>query len=92
MIAQTFHNRTGAGVAHGKPLTGLATEVGFATGCPVQGHVADNDVVGGDEGRSAGRIHHDAPTGEPFANVVVGIAFQFERDTGREKCAKTLTS
>ena len=48
-------------------------------------------VLGGDMHRLARRIDDDAPAREPLADIVVGLAFEFERDAVRKPGAETLS-
>ena len=77
MIAQSFHYRSGAGIANREAFPGAAVEKRFAGGGAVQRHVADEDVFFRGE-RGCGRIDDEAPAGKAFAHVVVGVAFQFQ--------------
>ena len=80
VVAHALDDRGGAGVAHAEALPDHAAQVRLATGGAVQGHVARDHVLLGHERRVAvGAADHDA-TREPFAEVVVGVAFQQHRD------------
>ena len=90
VIAQAFHHRRRAGIAHREALAGHAVEVGFAAGGAVEHHVADQDILFRQEGGSARRIDDQPAAGESLAHVVVGVAFEFERDALGQKCAEAL--
>jgi hypothetical protein len=52
--------------------------------------VADEDAFFGQEAGGLGRIGDDAAAGEAFAEIVVGVAFEFERDAVGNECAEAL--
>jgi len=64
----------------------------FSAGGAIQHDVADEDVVLGHEAGGAGRVDDDAAAAEALADVVVGVAFESQRDAGREEGAKALAS
>ena len=90
VIADAFNDRGGAGVADGEALAGDAVEEDFAAGGAVEDHVADQDAFLRQEARGLGRIGDDAAAGKALAEVVVGVAFKFERDAVGNECAKAL--
>src|SRR5690606_27086466 len=67
-------------------------EVGFAGRRAVEGDVADDDVFIRDKfGRSVlRRIDDDPRAADPFADVVVGVALEFERHATWTERAETL--
>ena len=90
VIADAFDDGGCAGVADSEALAGDAVEEDFAAGCAVEDDVADEDALFGQEARGLGRIGDDAAAGEPFAEIVVGVAFKLERDALRNECAEAL--
>ena len=90
VVAHAFNHGGCAGVADGEALAGDAVEEGFAAGCAVEHDVADQDAFLGQEAGGLGRIGDDASAGESLAQIVVGIAFEFERDAVGNECAKAL--
>ena len=66
-------------VAHREALAGHAVEERLAAGGAVERHVADEDVLFRQEGGAARRIDDQPAAGEALADVVVGVAFQFQR-------------
>ncbi len=90
VIAEAFDDGGGAGVADGEALAGHAVEEGFAAGGAVEDDVADQDILFGHEGGAARRVDDDAAAGEAFADVIVGIAFEFEGDAVGEEGAEAL--
>ena len=57
VIADAFHHRLNAAVAHAETFAGEAADIRLAARCAVESDVADDDVFFGSEGRisSAGR-------------------------------------
>jgi hypothetical protein len=86
-----FHHRIYTRVADAEPFACHAVDVDFATGGTVESNVADDDVFGGDEGGFGRGVEDDFPAAESFADVVVGIAFEFEGDSLGDKCAEALS-
>ncbi len=80
VVAHAFDDGGCAGVADGEALAGDAVEEDFAAGCAVEDDVADEDAFLGQEAGGLGRIGDDAAAGEALAEIVVGVAFEFERD------------
>ena len=91
MIADALHHGGRSGVANRKSFSGNSVEKGFSAGCAIERNVSDQDVLFGGEPGSAGRIHHQAPTGQTLADVVVGLAFEGKRDTVRQKRTEALS-
>ena len=89
MVADAFDDRGGAGVADGKALAGDAVEEDLAAGGAIEHDVADEDVLLGQEAGVLRRIDDDAPAGESLADVVVGVAFQLERDAVGERMRRS---
>ena len=83
VVADAFDDGIGAAVADGESLGRAAAEKRFAAGRAVERDVADDDVVFGDEARFGGRIDDHPAAGEALADVVVRVAFEFERDAAR---------
>src|SRR5262249_54863351 len=90
MVANAFDDRQRAAVADAEPFGRSAAEERLATGRAVQGDVADDDVILGHVAGLGRRIDDHAAAGEAFADVVVGVAFELERDALGEKRAETL--
>ena len=90
VVAHAFDDGGCAGVADGEALAGDAVEEDFAAGCAVEDDVADEDAFLGQEAGGLGRIGDDAPAGEAFAEIVVGVAFKLERDAVGNECAEAL--
>ena len=90
MIAYAFNNRGRAGVADGKALAGDTVQENLTGSGAIQNDVADEDAFFGQEAGGLGRIGDDAPARQSLAEIVVGVAFQFERDTGGNERAEAL--
>src|SRR5262249_9147962 len=73
-----------------EPLAGDAAEVTLALDGTVEHGVADDDRLFGHDPGVARRIDDDAAAREALADVVVRLAFQFERHAAREPRAETL--
>ena len=79
-----------ARVADAEPLGRPAAEVRLAAGGAVQADVADEDLLLRLEGRFAWRVDDHAAAREALADVVVGVALEFERHAVREERAEAL--
>ena len=90
VIAQPFHHRGRAGIPHREALASHAIEKRLAAGGPVENDVADQNVLLGHKRRSLRRIDDQASAGKPFADIIVRVAFQFQRDAPGEKRPETL--
>ena len=90
VVAHALHHGAHPAVAHGEAFAGHAADVGFAVRRPVQGHVADDDVVLRGEGRAGRRIQNDLAAGQALGEIVVGVARQFQRHAGRHEGRETL--
>jgi hypothetical protein len=91
MIADRFHNRTDTRITDAETFACHAVDVDFAAGGSVESDVADDDVFSSDEGGFGRGIEDDFTAAESFADVVVGIAFEFEGDSFGDKCAEALS-
>jgi hypothetical protein len=92
MVAHAFHNRGGAGVAHGETLAADTREVGFTFGGTVEHGVADDDVARRIATETGRRTHDDAATGQALAHVVVAFTHQFEGQAAGQEGAEALAS
>ena len=90
MVANAFDNGLHAGVADAESLAGQPTDVGFASRCAVEGDVADQDVLLRHEGSLFRRTDNQLGAGQPFAEIVVGIALDVEGDSLGTERAKAL--
>ena len=92
VVADTFDDHGGAGIAHGEALAGNAAEIRLASDCAIQHGVADDDGLLGHDAAVGRGPDDDAPAGKSLADVVVGFALQLERESTRGKCAEALAS
>jgi hypothetical protein len=90
-IADRFYHCIYTRVTNAEPFACHAVDVDFAAGGSVESDVADDDVFGGDESGFGRGIEDDFTAAESFADVVVGIAFEFECDSFGDKCAEALS-
>ncbi len=86
-----FHHRINPRIPHTEAFASHAVDVDFATGGSVEGDVADDDIFGGDEGGFGWGVEDDFTAAESFADVVVGIAFEFEGDSFGDECTEALS-
>ena len=91
MIAHAFDDRLGAAVANAETLGRTSPEEGPSAGGAIEGDVADDDVLLGYEGALPGWVDDQPATGQPLADVIVAVAFEFERDSLRQKRSETLS-
>src|SRR5579872_780040 len=78
-------------VAHSEAFARNSVEESFAAGGAVQSDVADDDVFFRGESRLPRRINNNLAAGKSLADVVVGVAFERERDALRQKCTQALS-
>src|SRR5207237_7943515 len=79
VIAGAFDDSPRAAVADGKALAGRPIEVALALRGPVEGGVADQDGLFGHERGALGRVDDDPSAAQALAEVVVGLALEFQR-------------
>ncbi len=90
VVADAFDDGSRSGVANGKALARNAVEKCFAVGGAVEGHIPDQNIFFGSEDRTSRRIDNQASTGQSLAHIIVGIAFQRQRDSLGEERTETL--
>src|SRR4029077_829868 len=90
VVADAFDDRVDSAVADAEPLTGHAADERLAAGRAVEGHVADDDVLLGDERAAARRGDAERAAREPLAPVVVGVALEREGDAPWDEGAEAL--
>ena len=88
MIAGAFHDRDGARIAHRETLARHAFEIGLARDRAIKHRVTDNDILGRLAGNAFGLAHHDASPRKTLADIIVGVAVEFEADAARKKGAE----
>src|SRR5262245_65524606 len=90
MVAGAFDDGDRSGIADREPLSGHAAEVTLAGNGAVQNGIADNDRLLRHDSGIGRRPDYDAPAGKPFAEIVIGVAFEFKRHAAGEKGAEAL--
>ena len=78
MVADGFHDGVHAAVADAETFARHAADVNLAGRRAVKRHVADDDVFLGDECGTLRRINNDFAAAQAFAEIIVGVAFEFE--------------
>ncbi len=91
MIADPFHDRVDAAVPDAETFPGPAAQVSFAAGAAIERHIAGDDTFLGGKSRAGRGINDDFPTRKAFAEVIVGIALEQERQPAGDEGAQTLT-
>ncbi len=91
MIADAFDHCDRAGIAHGKALACDALEIGLAGDGPIKHRVADDDVFKRRAGDAFRLANDHAPARKTLADIIVGVAFQVQRDAARQEAAKALS-
>ena len=90
VVADALHHGFGAAVADAEPLARDAADEHF-TGCrAVQRRVAYHDVVFVYETRTRRRLDDHFAAGQPFAEVVVGVAIDVHGDACRKERREAL--
>ena len=92
MVSDALHHGPDAAVADTEAFSGHAADVGFTVGRAVEGDVADDDIFFGFKRAGFRRSDSQSGTGQTFAEIVVGIAAQVNRESGGSKRTKTLAS
>ena len=90
MIADGFDHGVHPGVADAESFARHAAKVGLAAGRAVERDVADNHVVLGFERRRFGRINNEFAAAQTFAEIIVGVTFEFKRHAARYEAAEAL--
>ena len=75
MIADSFGNCYGTAVSYSESLSDDTSEIGLASCCAIQVHVACNNTLFSFEAGILRRINDDLAAGEALTDVVVGVAF-----------------
>ena len=79
MVADALHHCRGTGIPHAEALPGHAVYESLAAGGSVQGHIADDDVLGCLEAAAPGRIYNQLAAGKALAEIVVALSRQLQR-------------
>ena len=92
VVSHALHHGTGAGIPHTEALSGDAADIGLSAGGSVQGHVSDNDVLTGIDGRFLRRPYDEAPAGQALAEIVVAVAGEADGHPLRKEGSEGLPS
>src|SRR5207253_3618666 len=79
VVADALDDRVDAAVADAEPFAHDAAQVNLTGDRAVADDVAGNDVLLGLEGAVLRRVGDDPPARETLAQVIVRVAFQFQR-------------
>src|SRR5713101_10193321 len=90
MRADALDDRERARIAHGETLAGDAAEEAFAAHRAVEHRVADDDALVALERAVMRRVYDQPAAGQALAAIVVGGAFELERDAARQEGAEAL--
>mmetsp|Transcript_5397 Transcript_5397/g.10847 ORF Transcript_5397/g.10847 Transcript_5397/m.10847 type:complete len:376 (+) Transcript_5397:1676-2803(+) len=91
VVAAALNHRIRARVADSKALSSDATSEKLAASRAVEAHIADDDVVLGDERRDLGGVHGHNTSAQALAAVVVCVAFEVELHASGEEAAERLS-
>ena len=91
MVPHALYHGDGTRVAHGEPLSHGTVDVHLASRGPVEQRVARDGVLLSVEVRAHGRHHRDASAAQRLAQVIVGLALQFEADALGQERAEALS-
>ena len=90
MVAGTFHDGLGAGIADRKALADPAGDIHFAARGTVETSVTGNGVLFRLEGCARGRADGHPAATQAFADIVVGLPLQANVDAAGEERAEAL--
>src|ERR1035437_2222947 len=91
MIADALDDRIHAAVPHAEPFARHAAHERLAARGSIECHVADDDVFPGDKSRTCRRIDDDFAAAKTLAQIIVRVAFEFERHAFGYERAEALT-
>ena len=91
VVAHAFHNRPGAGIAHGEAFPGHAGHKGVSARRAVQGHVADQGILRLPHGVHR-RAHRQHAAGKSLAQIVVRHAVERDLLPPRQESAEGLST
>ena len=90
VITDAFYHCARAAVSHTKTLTTHAPKIRLTRSRAVQRDIADQNIFFRHKGRGARRKDDEFAAGQALADIIVGVTFQTQRDTTRNKCRETL--
>ena len=91
VVADALDHCVRVRVAHGEALAAEAADVGLAAGGPVERDVADDHILLWRIRHALRRDDDHASARESFGEVVVGVAFEAERRSGRQPRGEALS-
>ena len=92
MVPNTFDDGLCAAISDAKPFGCPTTQERFSAGRSVQADIADDDIFFGEKRGIFRRVDHHPPARESFADVIIGIPLEFQRDTAGQKRTEALAS
>src|SRR5262245_16109319 len=90
MITNRLDNNIRSAIANTKSRSRDAADVGFATRCAIESNVANDHILFRNERGAFWGHHDDLSPGQTLTKVVVGIAFESQRDALWYEGAKAL--
>src|SRR4029079_19367578 len=90
VIADTFDDSRGAGVADAEALTDDAADEQLTARRPISDDVAGDDVFFGHERRPPIGMDADSPAAQTLADVVVGVALESQLDARGDEGTEAL--
>ena len=90
VIADTFNNGNGAGIAHGKPFPGDTAEITFPFNRTIKNRIADNDGIFGNDLAVFRRPDDNTSATQALADIIVAVSNQVEGDATCQKCTERL--
>src|ERR1700761_2746149 len=91
MIAYSFHHGADPGITHGETLAVFTPYKGFTRSGAIEGYVADYAIFFRDKTGILCRIYDEPCARQTFTEIVIGIAFELQRNPTRIEGAKALT-
>ena len=92
MFSYSFYYRIGAGVPYGKTFSCNTAYKYFSAGGSVKSYVTGDHIILGRVFPVLRRIQDQLSAGKSFAVIIVGISFQFQSQTFRDKGAEALSA
>ena len=92
VFADALHYAGSAGIPDAESLAGHSCDVGLTGCCPVQGHIADDDVFPRIISGILRRTEHQLPAGQSLTEIVVGVSREIKRQPSGYECAEALPS
>jgi hypothetical protein len=90
VVADGFHDGVHATVADAEALAGHPANIGFSGSGAIKRHIPDDHILLRGESGALGWIDDDLAARQPFAHVVVAVAFEDKRHAPRDEGAEAL--